>query len=93
MPLTLRTFYPDSDHETPIATIAELRAALPGVPRNPVLYALDGDGGSLQITYGSPDQHHAEVKRITAAGIERETFDHFNAATERFLELARGVLA
>ena len=79
-----------SDSSQPIATMEELIATLPAVPVNPSIYALDGAPDfSVQVVYGSPDRHHAEVKVFTADGVDRETFDTFNAATDRFLTIAR----
>ena len=78
-----------SDSSQPIATFDELRAALPVAPVNPSIYVLDdAPDFSVQVIYGSPDRDHAEVKTFTADGVERETFDTFNAATERFLSIA-----
>lgn len=81
-----------SDQSQPITTMRELRAALPIVPPNPSIWALDFESASLQVLYGMPDQHHAEVKTYTGNGVEQKTFDTFRAATECFLGLAGQVL-
>lgn len=83
-----------SDQSQSIATMQELRAALPIVPANPSIWALDctEKGVSVQIVYGDPDRHHATVKTFTAKGVERKQFETFNAATQCFLDLASNVL-
>ena len=85
----IRLYNTTSDSSQPIATMRELRAAMPILPENPSIYALDGaQSFSVQVVYGSPDRDHAEVKTFTGAGVGRETFDTFNAATVCFLSIA-----
>lgn len=84
--------FAQQDQELPITTMAELKASIPVMPERSSLYALDLGHETIQIVYGSPDQGCAEVKRFTNTGIEREAFDTFNAATERFFALAQAAL-
>ncbi len=78
-----------TDNSQPIATFEELRAAMPVTPVNPSIYALDNVPGFIvQITYGTPDRHHATVTVFTDA-VDKDTFDNFKDATERFIAIAR----
>ncbi len=82
-----------SDNSQPIATLDDLRSALPDTPVIPSIYALDGVANfSIQVIYGWPRHNEAEVKVFTADGIEGEVFDTFDAATNRFLAIAHSKL-
>ena len=79
-----------SDSSQPITSFKELRGAMPTVPVNPSIYSFDDETSfSVLVVYGSPDQHHAEVKVFTANGTDRDVFDSFKAATDRFFAIAR----
>lgn len=89
--LTLRVFA-QTDTERPIATLAELHAALPAAPELPSLYCLDGNSQSVQLEYGSPRRDQYTVKLISAYGVDKHVYDSVNAATTAFLKLAADAL-
>lgn len=76
-----------SDTERAVADMKGLRDALPILPPNPSIWKVDLRDKIVQITYGSPDQHHAMVNVFSSDPTTREKFDTFKAATDRFLEL------
>lgn len=79
------------DLELNIATIADVKAAIPIVPDVPSIYRMSSndDESAVQIIYGSPDRQHAGVTAFTGNDITREQFDTFAAATDRFLALCQ----
>ena len=87
MNATLYVLKKTGDAKITITSLEDLRAALPDVPENPSLFRLGVADTSVHVCYGSPDRHHAETKVFTANGIERQSFDTFDAATESFLSI------